>query len=48
MEYKEQISGELLITFHTIFLKSTDPSFSFIIQRNALLMYHKFDYKLQK
>jgi len=42
------ISGELRITFHKV-LNFTNEFF-FIIERDALLilMYHKFDYKLQK
>jgi len=40
-------SGELRITFRTKFLNIL-IQFLFIIQRDAFLIYHKFDYKLQK
>jgi len=43
VERNKEISGEL----RNKVLKYTNQ-FLFIIQRNALLMWHKFDYKLQK
>jgi len=44
---RHKISEELRISFSYNGLKYTDQ-FLFIIQRDALLMYHKFDYKLKK
>jgi len=44
--HNKQISGELSISFVKIY--KIYQTIFFIIQRNSFLMYHKFEYKLQK
>ena len=44
MGHNKQISGEL----HIIFVQSVTHQFLFILQKDALLMYRKFDYFVQR
>ena len=46
MEHNKIISGEVRITSRTKFYNLL--IIFFIIERDALIMYHKFDYKIQQ